>query len=186
MENPVWENVGVYKVIVRDAAGQVAYRARVTRKQCVSGSCTDDLSLSGVTLSNATYTWFVKAKNAAGQTKSPVHSFAVEFPGKATLFNPESRADVVDRDPVFAWSKVEMAAQYRLVLQKKGIKVFSRWFGPAALICDAVSCSIDLATIGVQLPYGNLRWRIDTRNKQISRNISRSEWSHFKILRPTE
>jgi hypothetical protein len=186
MENPVWENVGVYKVIARDGAGQVVYRARVTPQQCVSGSCSSDLSLSGVTLTNAAYTWLVKAKNAAGVTQSPVHSFAVDFPGKATLFNPESRADVLDRAPLFTWSKVEMAAQYRLVVQKKGINVFSRWFDPAALTCDAVVCSLDLATIGVQLPYGNLRWRIHTRNKPISRNVSRSEWSQFKILRPTE
>jgi hypothetical protein len=186
IENPIWENVDVYKLIVRDAAGQLAYRAQITRQACVSGSCSHDIGSSGVTLANGTYTWFVKAKNTTGRTKSPVRLFTIEFPGKATLFTPESRVQVIDRAPVFTWSQVEMATQYRLIVQKKGIKVFSRWFGPAALTCDGLACSVDLAALGIQLPYGNLRWRIDTRNKAISRNVSRSDWSSFKILRPLE
>src|SRR5690606_30209803 len=90
MANPVWENVHVYKLVVRDLAGQIAYRARIPSQQCAAGSCVHDLAVSGTTLANGTYTWIVKAKNAVGKTKSPKQSFTIEFPGKATLYNPES------------------------------------------------------------------------------------------------
>lgn len=186
MENPAWENVDLYKLIVRDSAGLVVYRAQVTRQQCASGSCSHDLNASGVTLANGTYTWRVKAKNAVGKSKSPVRAFTVEFPGKAILYNPESRTTVIDRDPLFSWSQIDLAAEYRLVVQKKGIKRYSRWFTPAELTCNGLVCSVDLELLGAQLPYGNLRWRIVTRNKAISRNVSRSDWSQFKILRPPE
>ena len=186
MENPAWENVSLYKLIVRNSAGLVVYRGKVTPQQCASGSCSHDLDASGVTLANGTYTWLVKAQNAIGKSKSPARAFNVEFPGKATLYNPESRTTVIDRDPTFIWSQIELAAEYRLVVQKKGIKRYSRWFTPAELTCDGSACSVDLETIGVQLPYGNLRWRIVTRNKAINRNVSRSDWSQFKILRPSE
>jgi hypothetical protein len=186
MENPAWENVTAYKLIVRNRAGVIAYRANVLPQQCAAGSCSQDLGASGATLANGSYTWLVKAKSAIGKGKSQIQSFTVESPGKPTLFNPESRTAVVDRDPQFSWSEIGLAAEYQLVVKKKERKVFVRWFTPSELVCDGLTCTVDLSDLSVELPYGNLRWRVKTRNKAISPNVSRSDWSHFKILRPPQ
>lgn len=186
MQNPVWEHVTSYKLVVKDAAGQSVYVEKLGDLACEAGLCRVDLQTAAVRLANGSYTWRVQARNSVGVAKSPSQAFTINYPGTSTLLGPVDGLQIVDRSPVLTWSEVPAAAQYRLRIHKKDRKVFSSWFSAEELICDGAVCSIDLETLGVQLPYGKLRWRIDTRNRAVGPNISRSVWGKFRIVRPSE
>lgn len=186
MQNPVWEHVTRYKLVVKDAAGQRVYREKIEEPLCEEGSCRIDLQMAGVRLANGTYTWWVQARNSVGVTKSPPQAFTIDYPGTPILQEPIGGLRILDRSPVLTWSQVSAATEYRLRVQKKGRNVFSQWFDVSALNCDGVTCSIDLETLGVELPYGKLRWRIIARNNAVNSSVSRSKWKKFRIIRSSE
>jgi hypothetical protein len=186
LENPVWESVKRYKLVVLDAAKQRVYVQKLGSAVCEAGLCQLDLELAGVRLGNGAYTWLVQAKNGVGAAKSPAQPFIINYPGTATLLGPVDGLQIIDRSPVMTWSEVSAAAQYRLRIQKKGKTVFSKWLAVETLNCDGSVCSVDLESLGVQLPHGKLRWRVDTRNKAVAPNVSKSPWGKFRIIRSSE
>jgi hypothetical protein len=186
MQNPAWEQVTRYKLVVRNSAGQSVYVNKIRDAACLNGMCQFDLETAGVQLANGRYTWSVQAKNAAGAAKSDSHALTINYPGSTTLQGPIGGIRIIDRSPVLTWSQVDNAAQYRLRIRKDDRVVFSRWFSVTALTCDGSNCMIDLNALEVKLPYGKLRWSVDTRNKSFSPNISSSPWSRFRIIRPSD
>lgn len=184
MQNPAWEQVTRYKLIVKNAADQNVFVKILQASACDNGMCQVDLEAAGVQLSNGRYKWLVQAKNAVGTARSGKQVLKINYPGTAILQGPIAGLRIVDRSPVMTWSQVEAATQYRLRVQKNGRTVYSRWFNMSLLNCDGLTCSVDLNALDVKLPYGRLRWRIDTRNKSFSPNISLSTWSKFRIIRP--
>lgn len=186
MQNPLWENVTRYKLVVKDAAGQRVYVEKILNATCADGLCRIDLEAAGVQLANGSYTWSVQAKNNAGVAKSTPQSLTIDYPGTAALHGPIGGLKLLDRSPVLSWSQVNTATEYRLRVQKNGRNVFSQWFDAATLNCDGVTCSVDLNSLGVELPYGKLRWNIITRDKAFSPSVSRSTWGKFRIIRPSE
>jgi len=186
VQNPVWENVLRYKLVVKDAAGQRVYVEKLRASMCEAGLCQSDLEAAGVLLANGNYTWFVQAKNSVGKTKSETRGLTIDYPGTSLLHEPVGGVRILDRSPVMTWMQVNPATQYRLRIQKNGKTVFSKWFGMSKLACDGFVCSIDLEAVGVTLPRGKLRWRIDTRNKAVSPNISKTAWGKFRIIRPSQ
>ena len=186
MQNPVWEQVTRYKLVVRDAAGQRVYVEKLGDLACEAGACRVDLETVGVRLANGGYTWWVQARNSIGVAKSPPQAFTINYPGTSTLQGPVGGLRIIDRSPILTWSQVSAATEYRLRVQKKGRNVFSQWFDAASLNCDGITCSVDLLALGVELPYGKLRWRVITRDKSVSPGVSRSAWGKFRIIRPNE
>lgn len=186
MQNPVWEQVTRYKLVVKNAAGQRVYVEKLGGLACEAGSCRVDLETAGVRLANGGYTWWVQAKNSVGVAKSPAQAFTINYPGTSTLQGPIGGLQIIDRSPLLTWSQVTAATEYRVRVQKKGRNVFSRWFTAADVNCDGFTCSIDLETLAIELPYGKLRWRVITRDISFSPSISRSAWGKFRIIRPGE
>lgn len=185
MQNPVWERVTRYKLVVKNASGQSVYVHKIRDAACLNGVCQFDLEAASVQLANGSYTWSVQAKNAAGTAKSDRQVLTINYPGSATQQGPIGGIRIIDRSPVLTWSQVDHAAQYRLRVRKNDRIVYSRWFSVTALTCDGNTCMIDLNALDVKLPYGKLRWRVDTRNKSFSPNISSSPWAKFRIIRPS-
>jgi hypothetical protein len=186
MQNPVWEQVTRYKLVVKDAAGQSVYVEKLNDAACQNGMCQFDLEAASVQLANGNYTWSVQARNAAGAARSDSRALTINYPGSTTLQGPIGGLRIIDRSPVLTWSQVDNAAQYRLRVQKNGRTVYSRWFSTTAINCDGVTCMLDLNAFEVELPYGKLRWSVDTRNKSFSPNISSSPWARFRIIRPSD
>ena len=85
VQNPAWEQVKQYKLVVRNAAGQAVYVQKIRDAACQNGLCQLDLEAASVQLPNGRYKWFVQAKNAAGTAKSGKQTLKINYPGAATL-----------------------------------------------------------------------------------------------------
>jgi predicted outer membrane repeat protein len=185
-ESSASEAVHWYKLVVKNAMGETVYAAKVMPSLCVAGICSRQVRDQGIVLKNGAHTWFVQVKNAAGKAKSKVNTLVIEFPGATELISPLDGLITTERGPLFSWSQVSLAAQYRLQIRKNDKTVYSRWFSTTDTSCDGAVCTVDLAAFNVKLPRGKLQWRVDTRNKPLGPSVSKSEWRQLKIIRPSD
>jgi hypothetical protein len=185
MENPPSEFVTQYQLVVKNAAGKRVYVGKIPATSCSGGMCSLDMETSDVRLKNGSYTWRVQARNGQGKARSLGQVLVIEFPGISSLIEPSGGFETTDRAPMFTWSHVPAAAQYRLHITKNGKTVFSQWFDASVVNCNGEMCSIDLDVLALQLPRGALRWRVDTRTKPLGPNVSHSSWRRLRILRQT-
>lgn len=102
------------------------------------------------------YEWRARATNPAGSgAYSPRTAFAVvdSAPGESMQLSP--LIDTFKTDPLFKWSAVFGAADYKLEVD-----------GPPRFVFDASVCSGDIcsARAGLDLAVGNHTWRLKGRN----------------------
>ena len=76
-ENPASENVLRYKLVVMNPAGKKVFVQTIPASSC-DGACTFDMGSTAFTLRNKTYTWYIRAKNEAGKTRSEVQTMHID------------------------------------------------------------------------------------------------------------
>lgn len=141
-----------------------------------------------IQLGNGSYKWFVEARNTGevtGKSKSKVENFAVQFPGKPTLISPDNNAPVTVASPIFTFSEVVPADEYRLVIVRKsnGKVTSTGWLTLADVVCDLGTCTIDVSALDtpIVLKNGQHQWYVEARNAAITPNKSKSAKRNFTV-----
>lgn len=86
-ENPASENVVRYKLVIKNPAGKKVFVQTIPASSC-NGACAVDLGSTGFMLRNRTYTWYVRAKNGVGKTRSEVRTLHINAAAAAATRLP--------------------------------------------------------------------------------------------------
>ncbi len=149
-----------YQLWVNDANGQSVINTWYTASEanCASGTC----SVTPTTVLTGDATWWVRAKNSAGEgTWSDAMTFSVSVvkPGKAALTAPSGAMS--ETKPVFTWEVVNSASYYYLWINGASGKLFAEWYKANDLDCTT-RCQLE-SPITLE-NGGKYTWWIQTWN----------------------
>lgn len=160
---------------------------------CAGDVCSIDsgalASRAGIVLENDEYAWQVKTKGTAEKRKTAVIEFAIDYPGKPLNLTPDFATVVTSSSPIFTWSDVAAANQYKVVLTRvsNGAKIKMGWLADSVLGCDGVTCTFDPAAMQPPLviPRGKYKWRVSARDVALKTSVSKSAPAVFKFTPET-
>lgn len=186
--NPEPEQVTQYTLKVLDAQGKLKLSGKFPAASiCDAVTCTvDSATLGSTSLGKGAFRWRVIADNGSAKNKSALETFSIEYPGKSTLISPIDKVVVNDVQPLFRFSKVEAAAQYRVKVISAGSVFVSPWLDAGAANCNGAECEVDFGslTTPITLPKGAYTWRVITRNPAVVPGKSKSAAGAFSVMFP--
>lgn len=189
----MWQHIGATSYVFKiwPIGGlplmQAAYPAAAI---CTDSLCTLDTGAlpgrAALALKNGRYEWRVKTQGPIDKRKSEISEFIMYYPGMPLSLTPDFGNIVVSTSPVLKWGDVTAADEYKVVLirKKTGEKIKTGWMTDVTLGCDAIWCTLDLATLEppVVLKRGLYTWRVSARASAYKANISKSPAAVFKVV----
>jgi hypothetical protein len=151
-------NATDYQLWVGDASTPIINTSHSASAVCSGATCSVTPSTA---LPNGTHSFWVQARNAAGNAWSNAMSFTVATgapPGAATLVSPSGT--VGTRTPTYTWNAVGGATRYQLWVGDASVPVIQTWY-QASAVCSGSTCSVTPSTA---LPSGSHSWWIQTGN----------------------
>lgn len=144
---------------------------------------------AGIRLKNDEYAWQVKTKGTTEKTKSGIIEFRIEYPGKPLNLTPDFGTVVTDSTPLFMWSEITAANQYKVVLTRlnNSAKIKSGWLPDSAFNCGGGLCTLDPSAMQPPLiiPRGKYKWRVFARDMALKARVSKSAPATFKFTPET-
>lgn len=155
--NQVSDATGYY-LWVNGPSGNV-FQAQYTSAQANCNGSTCSVT-PATTLVPGSHTWWVQARNGAGDGPwSAGMSFSPTPPAAASLVSPSG--NIGTNAPTYTWNQVSDATWYYLWVNGPSGNIIKQWYTTAQANCNGSTCSVTPATT---LPAGAHTWWIQTWN----------------------
>lgn len=162
-----WGNLnGATEYKIKFKGANSTYRAKQTFKPldlvCSNQRCSSVVNVSPRLPNKEQLLWRVIVKAPGVKGKSDWRPFNTRMPGKAALSQPADNGLLNPASPVFKWTPVPYATQYKLIVKDlDNNKVLKQSIKSGDGTCSGTVCSFNGRHGGIQLTIGqNYRWLV--------------------------